>query len=146
MASDCIFCKIARGEIPSHKVFDDARALAFLDIKPLARGHALVIPKNHFEKLEDMPIEEAASLMRAVRAVTPAVRDAVQAPATTIAINNGKDAGQEVPHLHVHVVPRWADDSFGPIHALFRNHKPVPTEDLAKLAATMRAKATATTR
>ena len=146
MASDCIFCKIARGDIPSHKVFDDARVLAFLDIRPLARGHALVIPKNHFEKLEDMPMEEAAGLMRAVRAVTPAVCEAVKAPATTIAINNGKEGGQEVPHVHVHVVPRWSDDSFGPIHALFRNHKPVPTDDLAKLAEKMRVKTTPATR
>jgi len=138
MSSDCIFCKIVRAEIPSHKVFDDAHSFAFLDIKPLARGHTLVIPKKHFGKLEDMPIEDTASLMRAVRQVTPAVSGAVGAPATTIAINNGKEGGQEVAHVHVHVVPRWEKDGFGPIHALFRNKKPVPTEDLARLAETMR--------
>ncbi len=138
MASDCIFCKIARGEIPSHKLYDDAHSFSFLDIKPLARGHALVIPKNHFAKLEDMAPEQAGNLMRAVRSVAPAICAAVNAPASTIAINNGKEGGQEVPHVHVHIVPRWEGDNFGPIHRLFRSQKPVPTEDLAKLAEQMR--------
>jgi histidine triad (HIT) family protein len=146
MSSDCIFCKIVRGEIPSHKVFDDAHTFAFLDIRPLARGHTLVIPKNHFGKLEDMPVEQAANLMRAVRSVTPAVSGAVGAPATTIAMNNGKEGGQEVPHVHVHVVPRWEKDGFGPIHALFRNKKPAPAEDLGALAEQVRQKATAAAR
>ncbi|HEX9816108.1 MAG TPA: HIT family protein [Candidatus Thermoplasmatota archaeon] len=146
MASDCIFCKIARGEIPSHKIHDDANTFAFLDIKPLAHGHALVIPKNHFTRIEDMPPEEAADLMRAVRSVTPAVCAAVKAPASTIAINNGKEGGQEVPHVHVHIVPRWEGDNYGPIHALFRSHKPVPTDDLPKLAEQMRKSATISAR
>lgn len=144
MAPDCIFCKIARGEIPSHKVYEDPQVFAFLDIRPLARGHALVIPKTHFEKLEAMPVEQAAALMRAVRTLTPAVCGAVDAPATTIAINNGKEGGQEVPHVHVHIVPRWENDGFGPIHALFRRPKPAPTEDLVKLAEKIRTASAAT--
>ena len=138
MASDCIFCKIARGEIPSHKVYDDAHAMAFLDIHPLAVGHTLVIPKSHFVKLEDMSPEQAANLMRAVRNVVPAACAGAAAPASTIAINNGKEGGQEVPHVHVHIVPRREKDGFGPIHLLFRGGKAAPGDELPRLAEKIR--------
>jgi histidine triad (HIT) family protein len=134
MAADCIFCLIAAGKIPSHKILDDAKVLSFLDIKPLARGHLLVIPKAHYPKLEDVPASEASALMAAVQKVSAAVRKTLGAPATTIAVNNGKEAGQEVPHVHFHIVPRSADDGFGPIHALFQRRPPGAGEDLGTLS------------
>lgn len=129
-----MFCKIARGGIPAHKVHEDAGALAFLDIRPLTKGHALVIPKKHYARLEDMPAHEAAQLMEVVHRLSSRLCQAVGAPASTIAINNGREAGQEVAHVHVHVVPRTAGDSGGPIHALFSRRPTVSPEELTALA------------
>lgn len=137
MPDDCVFCRIAAGSIPAHKVHEDADALAFLDIRPLALGHSVVIPKRHYVRLEDMPAEAAGALMRSVHAVAPRVCAAVGAPSCTIAINNGPEAGQEVPHVHVHIVPRRATDTAGPIHALFRDRpspSPVEMKDIAARA------------
>jgi histidine triad (HIT) family protein len=134
MPDDCIFCKIATGQIPSHKVHEDANVLAFLDIHPLRRGHTLIIPKRHRARYEDLSPEEASQLMLAVHALTPRVCGAVGAPSSTIAINNGKEAGQEVPHVHVHLVPRSATDMAGPIHALFKDRPQVAPDELPLLA------------
>jgi histidine triad (HIT) family protein len=120
MSADCIFCKIVRGELPAHKVYEDATSFAFLDIRPLADGHTMVIPKAHYERLQDVPIAEAGRLFEAVHKVAGAVQSALDAPATTIGINNGKAAGQVVPHLHIHIVPRHAHDGGGTIHSILR--------------------------
>lgn len=116
---DCVFCAIVEGELPSHTVYETEDALAFLDANPLARGHTLVIPKDHHERLADVPPETATGFYEALHEVVPAVEAAVDAPATTVAVNNGEPAGQEVQHVHAHVVPRFSDDDAGPIHALF---------------------------
>lgn len=115
----CIFCKIAAGEIPSEKVVEDAHAFAFLDIQPLQRGHVLVVPKRHAERFEDVAPEAAASMFALAQEVVRRQNKALGAQGTTIAINNGRVAGQEVPHVHLHLVPRREGDGFGPIHALF---------------------------
>ena len=117
--SDCIFCAIVDGEAPSHRVYEDEHTLAFLDANPLAEGHTLVVPKAHHERLGDLPPAGAAAVGETLARVTPAVEDAVGAPATTVAYNNGRAAGQEVPHVHAHVVPRFESDGAGPVHALF---------------------------
>lgn len=132
--SDCIFCAIAAGTIPSHTVHDDEHTFAFLDINPLARGHTLVIPKECAAKLEDVSPESAAAVMQTARLLVPRICAAVGAPDATIAINNGPDAGQEVPHLHLHIVPRQQGDSAGPVHALFANRPTVDGDELAALA------------
>lgn len=116
---DCIFCGIVAGEIPSHAVYEDEETMAFLDANPLARGHTLVIPKEHHERVDDLSPDAAGAVGRTVAVVAPAVEDAVDAPASTIAYNNGEAAGQEVPHVHAHVVPRAPGDGGRPIHALF---------------------------
>jgi len=116
---DCVFCSIVEGELPSHTVQETDDALAFLDANPLADGHTLVIPKEHHERLADVPPGTAEGFYEVLHAVVPAVEAAVDAPATTVAVNNGEAAGQEVPHVHAHVVPRFTDDDAGPIHALF---------------------------
>jgi histidine triad (HIT) family protein len=120
MTVDCPFCGIVAGTVPGRIVYEDANTVAFLDVNPLARGHTLVVPKPHRERVNGLDPSEAGALFRAVAAVAPAVESAVDATASTIAINDGEAAGQEVPHVHVHVVPRWPDDGAGPIHGLFR--------------------------
>jgi len=119
MDEDCLFCGIVDGEIPSHTVYEDESTLAFLDANPLARGHTLVIPKDHYERLGGMPADAAGEVFGSASAVTAALEAAVDAPASTVAINNGEAAGQEVPHVHLHVVPRFPDDGAHPIHAMF---------------------------
>jgi len=131
---DCIFCSIADGVAPSHRVYEDEETCAFLDANPLARGHTLVIPTAHYERVNDMPADAAGAVGRTVARVAPAVEDAVDAPASTIAYNNGRAAGQEVPHVHAHVVPRFADDGAGPVHALFGGADGADDAELAAVA------------
>lgn len=136
---DCLFCKIIKGDIPALKVWEDAHALAFLDINPLARGHTLVIPRDHVAGVHELTPDQAGALGRAVTEVTARVQKALGAPASSIGINNGEDAGQEVPHVHVHVVPRASGDGVGPFHALFQGHAPdVGKDELAKIQAQIR--------
>ncbi len=123
MSADCIFCKVVRGETPAHWVYEDEHTLAFLDIHPLTEGHTLVISKVHYEALEEPPAEEIARLFLAVQRVSGALRRAFGAPATTIGINNGRAAGQVVPHLHVHILPRYPGDGGGTIHSIL--HRPL---------------------
>ncbi|MDX1612645.1 MAG: HIT family protein [Candidatus Thermoplasmatota archaeon] len=117
--SDCIFCKIIQGEIPSNKVYEDDHVFAFLDINPLTNGHTLVVPKVHAARIGELTGEQAAAYFREVPAITQAVEAAVEADGATLAWNDGEAAGQEVPHAHLHIVPRWDGDGYGPIHALF---------------------------
>lgn len=138
MADDCLFCKIVAGTIPSHKVYDDDASFAFLDIHPLAVGHTLVVPKKHAVRFEDLDSESAARLWKAVHKLTPWVLQATGAKATTIAVNNGKEAGQEVPHVHVHLVPRRPGDGGGPIHALDWKRPAVGPDELRSLAEKVR--------
>jgi histidine triad (HIT) family protein len=116
---ECIFCAIVDGEIPSRTVYEDDDVLAFLDANPLAPGHTLVIPKAHHERLQDLPADLASDVMGTLHALVDPVESAVDADATTVAFNNGEAAGQEVPHVHGHIVPRFEDDTGGPIHAAF---------------------------
>ncbi|MHB8586402.1 MAG: HIT family protein [Thermoplasmatota archaeon] len=138
--ADCIFCKIVKGDIPSYKVYEDDRVLALLDIHPLGKGHTLVIPKTHARLLQDLDADDASAFFEATYYLLDAVQDAVGAPATTIAVNNGKEAGQEVPHAHLHLVPRFEGDAAGPIHALFppASRPTMPATELEALAATIR--------
>ena len=118
---DCIFCKIVSGQIPTKIIRETSNSMAFLDAFPLTQGHTLVIPKNHHVKIQDMSNEENADLFSLVHTVLPKV-DALTG-STLIAIHNGKEAGQEIPHVHVHLVPRKANDSAGPIHSMFNSVK-----------------------
>jgi histidine triad (HIT) family protein len=111
--SNCIFCKIAAGEIPCAKVFEDEVALAFMDIGPLAEGHVLLIPKDHYETIDRMPADDAAAMLRHVPAIVRAVQAATGCEGVNVLQNNGKAAHQEVPHVHVHIIPRNSGDAFG---------------------------------
>ena len=131
----CVFCKIARGEAPSRTVYETDDVVAFLDANPLATGHALVIPKEHHELLTEMPEPLAESVMEGLYRVTAAAEAAVDAEGTTVAFNNGRAAGQEVGHVHGHVIPRWSDDGGGPIHAIAGHPPDLSDDELDDVAA-----------
>jgi histidine triad (HIT) family protein len=114
--SDCIFCAIARGEQNAHKIDEDEHSVAFLDLHPLRDGHTLVIPKAHYRHLQDVAPEELGPLFSTVQRAAQAVQSAMDAPAATIGIHNGSEAGQAVPHLHVHIIPRHRGDGGGTLH------------------------------
>jgi len=116
---DCIFCKIINGEIPIKKIMETDKSLAFLDAFPLTKGHSLVIPKTHYEKMQNMTPEDNADLFETVRQVTSKIDNI--AGAELLAIHNGEESGQEIPHVHVHIIPRRKGDSAGPVHSMFKN-------------------------
>jgi len=104
---DCIFCRIVAGEIPAHKVYEDERTLAFLDIQPSSRGHTLVIPKQHASDLFDITPESLASTTASSQTVARILRTKLRPDGMNVFQNNGAAAGQAVFHYHVHLVPRW---------------------------------------
>jgi len=110
---ECIFCKIVAGAIPCTKVYEDAHVLSFLDIGPISPGHTLLVPKKHYGAIMEMPAGEVAALFKPVAALAAAVRTAVGAEGINVLQNNGPTAGQVVPHLHIHLIPRWPDDGLG---------------------------------
>jgi len=116
----CIFCRIVAGEIPAEVVARDDRHLAFLDVTPLADGHVLVVPAAHVAAVEDLAPADADALFRAVCRLAGPVRAAVGAVGSTIGVNNGAATGQTIPHVHVHIVPRWEHDGAGSVHTIFR--------------------------
>ena len=119
---NCIFCKIAKREIPAKIVYEDDFTIAFLDISPCAEGHTVVIPKQHFEKFTDMEEEDAGNLFASVQKVAKAVEKALNIQASNIGLNNGKAAGQEVPHVHVHIIPRYEGDNGGAIQSIVQTN------------------------
>lgn len=110
--TDCIFCRIVRGEIPAMKVLEDEVCVAFLDIGPLADGHVLLIPKAHAQTLDLLPADQAAATFRHLPALVKAVRVATGCAGVNVLQNNGKAAHQEVPHVHFHIIPRNPGDAF----------------------------------
>ena len=110
MSSECIFCKIIRGEIPSYKVYEDEHVVAFLDINPLNPGHTLVVPKKHVENILDADPETIARLFTAVQKVAKLLIEKLGAKGVNILHNAGREANQEIMHFHVHVIPRYAKD------------------------------------
>ncbi len=117
---NCPFCRIAARELETQVVYEDEHVLAFLDAHPLADGHTLVIPKPHVERLADLPADLAGPLFAAAAKVSSAQRAVLEAPGVTLGVNDGREAGQGVPHLHIHLVPRYADDGGGNLHTMLR--------------------------
>jgi len=128
---DCIFCKIVKGEIPAKIIQETTKSLAFMDAFPLTKGHSLVIPKNHYEKLQEIPPEENAELFETVRNVLSKVDKLTNA--TLVALHNGKDSGQEVPHVHIHLIPRSKQDSAGPVHSMFKDRPKLSDKEFVDL-------------
>ena len=116
---DCIFCKIVSKEIPTKILYEDEYRIAFLDAFPVAKGHTLVIPKQHYAKIQDLSSEINEKLFNTMHKLIPKV-DSLQG-STLVAIHNGKDSGQEIPHVHVHLIPRSKNDSAGPVHSMFKD-------------------------
>jgi len=112
MASDCIFCKIVAGELPSFKVYEDAETLAFLDIRPVNPGHTLVVPKNHSVNIFDVPEKDWTAVTTVVHRLARGIEKAVAADGININMNNREHAGQIVDHVHVHIIPRFKGDGF----------------------------------
>ena len=133
---DNIFARIVRGEIPCHKVYEDAETLAFMDIMPQAEGHTLVVPKQAGEDVFTTSPESVAAAARTVRLVARAVKKAFAPPGIMVAQLNGAAAGQSVFHLHFHVIPRYAGKDLG-IHAAAQADHAVLAEHAARIRAAL---------
>lgn len=107
---DCIFCKIVSNEIPALKVYEDDRVLAFMDINPVNEGHLLIIPKTHAATIHEIAESDFLAVMSATHKLAAAVKKALNPEGINLLQLNGKAANQVVPHLHVHIVPRWSGD------------------------------------
>lgn len=110
MSADCVFCKIAQGEIPSVKIYEDECVLAFLDIAPLSDGHTLVIPKKHFEKMDEMPGQTIAEVAKRLPKIAEAIINALDCDGYNLLCNRSRAAGQLVDHVHFHLIPRSEGD------------------------------------
>ena len=110
--ADCIFCKIIKEEIPCAKVYENDEVLAFLDISPVNKGHVLVLPKKHFENIENLPDEILCEIARTIKKLSKAALKAVGADSFNLGLNNGKNAGQLVQHVHFHIMPRFENDGY----------------------------------
>ncbi|KYH27105.1 purine nucleoside phosphoramidase [Halalkalicoccus paucihalophilus] len=129
-----IFSQIVEGEIPARVVYEDETTMAFLDANPLALGHTLVIPKEEYERLNDLPDDLASDLYDTLQKLIPVVEEAVDASASNVAFNNGEAAGQEVPHVHGHIIPRFEGDGGGPIHSVAGSPPDLDDEELDDIA------------
>ena len=107
---DCIFCKIANGEIPSNTVYEDERYRAILDLSPASKGHTLILPKDHFDDLFSADGATAESILKAAQKIGAAMQKVLGCDGINVVQNNGAAAGQTVKHLHVHLIPRTQGD------------------------------------
>ncbi len=134
--SDCIFCSIVKGDIDAEIVFENDYALGFLDANPLADGHTVVVPKEHFERFSDLTEEVATGMFAIVKEINEAVMAGLEADGTNIGINDGEAAGQAIPHTHVHVIPRYHDDGGGSLHSIVKGEG---ESELAEIGEKLRA-------
>ena len=104
---NCIFCEIVQGKKDGHFIYEDENYVAFLDIYPIDTGHSLVMPREHFEKITDMTAEKVGELFSKIPKIAKAVIEATNADAFSVAQNNGRAAKQIVPHVHIHIIPRY---------------------------------------
>ena len=136
MTMDCIFCKIASKEIPTKILVETESCIGFLDAFPLAKGHALVIPKKHYEKLQDLPTDINTEVFSTVHNLISKVDTLTGA--TLVAVHNGKESGQEIPHVHVHLIPRSKDDSAGAVHSMFSKKPDLSESEIEELCSKLR--------
>ena len=130
---ECIFCKIALKKIKTNIIIENDKAMAFLDAFPLSKGHTLVIPKAHYSKIQELDENSSQSVFNLVWKISNPIEKATGVNSTTIAIHNGKEAGQEIPHVHIHLIPRKRGDGAGPVHSMFRNKPDVNSFDMSSL-------------
>lgn len=110
MADSCVFCKIASGQIPSYKVYEDALVIAYLDIHPASRGHTLVVTKEHFSNMTTCPKDILDHVFEVAQKIAQAQIAQLGAAGVNVLTNVGEAAGQSIKHFHVHVIPRYSDD------------------------------------
>lgn len=136
---DCIFCAIIEGRAADSRVAEDAQVVAFMDLRQPLPGHVLVVPRRHVQTLHDLEPDEAGALMAMAVRVARVLREADDAPGLTLWQSNGDAAGQEVPHVHLHLQPRRPHDG---LYRLYRNGVPTPTPRarLDELATALRAR------
>ncbi len=132
---DCLFCKIVRGEIPNYTVYQDKNVLAFLDIFPHAQGHTVVIPKKHIQNLEDLTAEEWQNISIGLKNSLEKINLKLNPVGCNIGINNKVIAGQVIPHVHWHIIPRYDGDGGGSIHSIINNPGEKKAVEIAKLFA-----------
>lgn len=127
--NNCIFCKIGQKKIDANVIDENENAIAFLDAFPLTAGHTLVITKKHYAKLQDVEFNEISCLFRLAHKILPVIEEGTTVRGTLLAIHNGKDSGQEIPHVHLHIVPRKPGDGGAAIHSMFdSNYRPEKSE------------------
>lgn len=114
---ECIFCKIVKGEIPSFKIYEDARVLAFADINPISTGHTLIIPKAHAANIWEISQEDLAAVAAASKKLADAIKAALNPAGIAVAQLNGRAVNQVVMHYHMHLIPRRQDDPELPMTA-----------------------------
>ena len=128
---DCIFCKIISKDVPAKILYEDEYSISFLDAFPVAKGHTLVIPKKHFAQIQDMSSDINQKLFDTVHKMITKI-DSVRG-STLVLIHNGKDSGQEIMHVHVHLIPRGIDDSGDNIDSMFKNKIKFSDDELDQL-------------
>lgn len=127
---DCVFCRINQGEIPAAVIYEDEKTLAFLDVHPIAKGHTIVVPRQHLSDILTADAEMVKNIFGAVQIVAQKISRALRPDGFNIGLNQGEAAGQAVPHLHIHVIPRYKDDGGGSLHSIV--HHP-PRESLEEI-------------
>lgn len=130
---DCIFCKIVAGEVPNYTVYEDDNVLAFLDVHPCSKGHTVIVPKKHVASLAAMDKEMWNATLAGVQQALKRVQSVLKPDAVNIGINDGESAGQTVPHVHWHIIPRYAGDGGGSIHSIIRTKESVDVAAVAKM-------------
>lgn len=118
---ECFFCKIAKHEIPAEIIYEDDTAICVLDIHPHAPGHSMVIPRAHVETILELDNIEGGQVFLAVKKVVQLLKNKLAPDGFTIGINHGESAGQAVPHLHIHIIPRYKNDGGTSIHGVVMN-------------------------
>lgn len=127
----CPFCRIAKGELFAHLIYEDDLVLAFLDAAPMAPGHTLVVPRAHVERFTELSLEQAGRLFAVAVRVGKALKEALEAPGFTVGLNDGLVAGQGVPHLHLHLIPRFPGDGGKSLHSLLPHRRLRPDPEIA---------------
>ncbi|MBQ7657951.1 MAG: HIT family protein [Butyrivibrio sp.] len=122
---NCIFCKIAAGEIPSNTIYEDDSFRVILDLGPATKGHALVLPKNHYADLYEIPEDVLAEAAKVAKKVAGTMKEKLSCDGLNLVQNNGEAAGQTVMHFHLHIIPRYKDDGQ---HILWKPTSPSPEE------------------
>lgn len=131
--SECIFCKIVKGDVPNYTVYEDENILAFLDIFPHAKGHTVVIPKRHAETYFDLSDDEMNKLSAGVKKAMEKIQAVLKPDGFNVGWNQSPAGGQVVPHLHIHIMPRYEGDGGGSMHSIIKNPGDVSVGEVAKL-------------